>query len=87
MSSATAYSEQAEPKENWPGVDEVVVGKFAEQAGRPARDPYINTDQGDLLLFVFLGAGFMSGFLMGYFYHELFIVDKVEKKALRKNEV
>lgn len=87
LSSATVYSQQAEPEKKWPGVDEVVVGKFAAEAGRPARTPYINTDQGDLLLFVFLGAGFLSGFTMGYFYKELFTVDKVKKKALRKNEV
>ncbi len=38
----------------WSGVDETVVEKFAHEAGRAARDPYINTDQGDILLFVFL---------------------------------
>jgi hypothetical protein len=35
---------------DWSGVDETVIEHFAEQAGRPARDPLINTDQGDILL-------------------------------------
>jgi len=57
----------------WLGVDETVVGKFADEAGRPARKPYINTDQGDLLLFVFLLAGAGGGFIGGYCYRELFV--------------
>ncbi|MGE5855794.1 MAG: cobalt transporter [Syntrophaceae bacterium] len=57
---------------NWSGVDESVVERTAEEAGRPARDPYINTDQGDLLLFVFLLAGACGGFVAGYFYRALF---------------
>jgi len=56
----------------WPGVDESVVEKFADEAGYPARDPYINTDQGDLLLFVFAVAGVAGGFAMGYFFRALF---------------
>lgn len=56
----------------WEGADETVVEKFAEEAGRGAKDPLINTDQGDLLLFVFLGAGSVGGFVMGYLYRDLF---------------
>jgi len=56
----------------WPGVDETVVEKYAEEAGRPARKPYINTDQGDLLLFFFLIAGTVGGFVGGYCFRELF---------------
>ncbi len=56
----------------WSGVDEAVVKKFADQAGRPARDPYINTGEGDMLLFVFLVAGTVAGFMGGYYYRELF---------------
>lgn len=65
----------------WPGVDETVVEHFAEAAGRPARDPYINTDQGDLLLFVFLIAGMMGGFVAGYYYRELFPSKKPAREA------
>ena len=56
----------------WSGVDESVVEKFAEKAGRPAREPFINTDQGDLLLFVFLLGGSVGGFIGGYYFRELF---------------
>ena len=61
---------QGEP--TWSGVDETVVEKFAEEAGRSPRDPYINTDQGDLLLLVFLLAGAAGGFVAGYYFRELF---------------
>jgi hypothetical protein len=60
------------PAASWAGVDETVIEKFAEQAGRQARDPFINTDQGDLLLFVFLLAGIAGGFVAGYYYRALF---------------
>ena len=58
--------------ERWPGVDKTVVEKFAEQSGRRAREPYINTDQGDLLLFLFLTAGAVGGFIAGYTFRGLF---------------
>jgi cobalt/nickel transport system permease protein/cobalt/nickel transport protein len=63
----------------WPGVDEVVVEKFARELGREAREPYINTDQGDLLLFVFALAGAVGGFTMGYFWHKVFVADKAAR--------
>ena len=56
----------------WPGVDETVIEKFAEKAGRQAWEPFINTDQGDLLLFVFLLAGAVGGFAAGYWFRVLF---------------
>jgi cobalt/nickel transport system permease protein len=58
--------------EEWPGVDEVVVKKFAEKAGHPPREPYINTAQGDMLLFFFLLAGTTGGFVGGYHFRGLF---------------
>jgi hypothetical protein len=45
----------------WGGVDESVVEKYAEEHGRAPKDPVINTDQGDLLLFLFLLGGAVSG--------------------------
>lgn len=57
--------------EKWPGVDESVVEKFAKEHGREAREPLINTDQGDLLLFVFLVAGTAGGFAAGYYWRTL----------------
>lgn len=56
----------------WDGVDETVVGKYARSAGRPPREPFINTDRGDLLLFMFLLAGVGGGFIGGYYFRELF---------------
>jgi len=56
----------------WKGVDENVVEKFAKEAGRPPREPYINTEQGDLLLLVFLLGGTAGGFLLGYNFRALF---------------
>ena len=49
-----------------------MVEKYAEAAGRPPREPYINTDQGDLLLFCFLVAGAIGGFIAGYYFRALF---------------
>jgi len=57
---------------SWSGVDETVIEKFAEQAGRKAREPFINTEQGDLHLFVFLLAGMVGGFIGGYNFRVLF---------------
>lgn len=59
--STAAYA-----SDKWPGVDESVVEKYAKEHGREARTPFINTDQGDLLLFVFLIAGAVGGFVAGY---------------------
>ena len=64
-------SPTAEASEQWSAVDESVVEKYAEEYGRQARDPIINTDQGDLLLFVFLVAGAISGFAAGYYWRTL----------------
>lgn len=58
--------------EAWTGIDVSIVGKYATKYGRPPRDPYINTDQGDLLLFVFTLAGVVGGFVMGYNARKLF---------------
>jgi hypothetical protein len=70
----------AEP--SWPGVDEAVVEKIAAEAGRPKRRPFIDTDRGDLLLFVFLSAGIVGGFAFGYSYRQLF-VEKVGAEDAR----
>ena len=56
---------------NWSGVDESVVEKIAGEHGRHAVDPLINTDKGDLLLFVFLLAGTVGGFAAGYYWRML----------------
>ena len=59
-------------EKTWEGVDKTVVEKVAAEAGHPPREPYVNTDQGDLLLFLFLVAGAIGGFIAGYTFRTLF---------------
>ncbi len=59
--------------QKWTGIDVSIVGKYAEKYGHPPRKPYINTDQGDLLLFVFTVAGLIGGIIIGYNIRKLFI--------------
>lgn len=72
LATRAADGKEAQAEGKWSGVDETVVEKFAEQAGRPARDPYINVGEGDMLLFCFLVAGAVGGFVLGYNYRRLF---------------
>ena len=62
----------------WTGVDEAVVEKIAREHGREAKPSLINTDQGDLLLFVFLIGGAVAGFAAGYFWRQLVSEKKKE---------
>lgn len=71
----------ATASEKWQGVDEAVVEKIAKEQGREARKPFINTDQGDLLLFVFLVAGAAGGFIAGYSWRIL-----ITERKFKKNE-
>ncbi len=57
--------------EKWQGVDETVVEKIAKEHGREAKEPLLNTDKGDLLLFAFLLAGTIAGFAAGYYWRSL----------------
>lgn len=70
----------ADMADKWQGVDESVVEKYAKEHGREARTPFINTDQGDLLLFVFLLAGAIGGFAAGYYWRSL-TENKIKKSA------
>ena len=63
----------------WTGIDVSIVGKYAKKYGRPPRDPYINTDQGDLLLFVFTFFGLVGGIIIGYNFRKLFVEGKDKK--------
>ena len=71
--------------EKWAGVDEAVVKKIAKEHGREAREPWINTDQGDLMLFVFLLAGVVGGFVGGYYWRVL-MVEKATMVKRKENE-
>ncbi|MGK2905931.1 MAG: cobalt ABC transporter permease [Desulfuromonadales bacterium] len=75
--ASDAAAEEQQPK--WPGVDEEVVEKYARELGREACDPYINTDQGDLLLFLFALSGTVGGFIMGYCWHKVFVAGKLSR--------
>lgn len=57
----------------WSGVDESVVKKFAEEAGRPPAEPFV---KGDAVLFFFLIAGAAGGFIAGYYFRGLFPPEK-----------
>ncbi|MDP2156132.1 MAG: cobalt transporter [Nitrospirota bacterium] len=82
----TLYSSLVTASEKWPGVDESVVEKYAKEHGREAREPFINTDQGDLLLFVFLLAGTIGGFMAGY-YWRILMVEKAPKINKGKQKI
>ncbi|MGB5157190.1 hypothetical protein [Desulfobacterium sp. N47] len=71
----------AHSDDKWPGVDESVVEKYAKEHGRESCEPLINTDQGDLLLFVFLLAGTIGGFIGGYYWRMLIVPPGDSKKS------
>ena len=54
----------------WEGVDEAVVEKVAKEHGREAKPPMLDLS-GDLLLFAFLMAGAVGGFVAGYYWRDL----------------
>ena len=71
LTLARASLSASDAKTKWQGVDESVVEKVAHEHGRETHPPLINTDQGDLLLFVFLMAGAVGGFAAGYYWRSL----------------
>lgn len=68
----------------WSGVDENLVEKVASEHGRAPWQPFINTDQGDLLLFVFLLAGAAAGFALGFYWRKLFI-EKADMQDVKRS--
>lgn len=78
--SPVSLSAEEEKKPKWPGVDETVVEKYAKELGREARAPFFDTDQGDLLLFLFALAGGIGGFVMGYYWHKVFVAGKKDRE-------
>jgi ABC-type cobalt transport system substrate-binding protein len=69
----------------WPGVDDSVIGKYAKEHGREPKQPLIDTDQGDLLLFAFFFAGTAGGFVGGYYWRTL-MMEKAPKINKNKEE-
>ena len=55
----------------WAGVDETVVEKYAKEHGRQTHAPLIDIGQGDMLLFAFMVAGSVGGFVAGYYWRML----------------
>lgn len=67
-----------------PGADErvnSVAEKYAREVGAGERPPLINTDKGDLLLFVFATGGAVAGFWLGYNWRDLFGRQPREEKT------
>lgn len=61
-----------------PGADQKVseaVRVYAQKAGVAQRAPFINTDKGDILLFLFCISGLVAGFYLGYNWRKI-ISDK-----------
>lgn len=50
----------------WVGLDAGVMGRTAAEQGRPPWQPFINTDVGDLLLYVFFSGAFLAGGAIGW---------------------
>ena len=69
----------ASAEEKWRGIDEAVIEKFAEERGRAAGAPLLNIE-GDLLLFVFTLAGAAGGFVIGYYWHKLFVAGRKDAR-------
>ena len=55
----------------WSDATDVLSRKAAEQVGREARDPYINTEQGNMLVFFFTLGGVAGGSIIGYNWRKL----------------
>jgi hypothetical protein len=59
----------------WPGVDEAVVERVASAAGHERWRTFLD-GTGDLPLFLFLCAGIVGGFALGYGYRALFVRER-----------
>lgn len=69
-----------EKKEKWTGIDEAVIEKYATDKGRETADPLFNVE-GDMLLFLFALAGAVGGFVMGFYWHKVFVVGKTDEEG------
>jgi hypothetical protein len=64
------------------GMDEAVNDSLAEKAGRPSREPYLNTEgMGDLWNLLLLSAGGICGFILGRYWHLLWDKPKLPSGA------
>ena len=69
-----SFASASSSPHSWKGVDETVVEHHARMAGvlPPPEAEAADEDSGDLLLFYFLCAGALGGFIAGYSFHALF---------------
>ena len=63
----------------WSDATDVLSGQAAGQVGREARDPYINTEQGNMLVFFFTLAGVTAGSIIGYNWRKL-LAGKIQER-------
>ncbi len=71
-SAASSLAPISDNERGMTGMDEAVNERFAEAAGLPAREPYINTEaMGDLWNMLLLLAGGVCGFIIGRWWHLL----------------
>ncbi|PLX98130.1 MAG: cobalt ABC transporter permease [Desulfuromonas sp.] len=81
LMSGFVFADEAKP-EKWAGIDEAVVEKYAADKGREAAEPLFNVE-GDMLLFLFALAGTIGGFVMGFYWHKVFVVGQPEGEGDR----
>ncbi|HEX9875205.1 MAG TPA: hypothetical protein VGC50_00970 [Gammaproteobacteria bacterium] len=68
-----APSSAQEDEPPFAGLDSAINESLAEEAGVPARDPYINTEaMGELWNLILLVAGGVCGFIIGRYWDRMF---------------
>lgn len=73
ISQPPKQMEQVEEEAGFTGMDEAVNERLAEEAGRPPRDPYLNTESmGDIWNALLLTAGGVCGFIIGRGWDKMF---------------
>lgn len=64
---------------SWSDATDILSRKAADQAGREARKPFINTEQGNMLVFFFTLGGVAAGFIIGYNWRRL-LAEKAKER-------
>ncbi len=63
----------------WSDATDVLSGQAAEQVGREARAPFINTEKGNMLVFFFALGGVAAGSTIGYNWR-MILADKAGRR-------
>jgi cobalt/nickel transport protein len=64
----------------WIDATDVVAAQSADNIGREAIDPVINTDQGNMLVLFFSLAGVSAGPVIGYYWRKLMIEQNLNSR-------